>query len=125
MCTASALRMRLILSVSSFNGWKNILKFSVSIAEQEAKPLETLVQAIAAPDSRFYGAFAGDGLVGIVNLQRYGRAKLRHRAIIGSMYVVPQARGQGLGKRLLGQSLERCTFVAGACGCNSGSDSWK
>ena len=68
-------------------------------------PLETFAEWFAAPDNRFYGAFAEDRLIGIVSLQRYGREKLRHRASVGGMYVDPEARGKGIGKSLLDQAL--------------------
>lgn len=79
--------------------------FSMSIAEQEAQPLSELVEAFAAPNNRFFGAFAGNTLVGIVSLQRYGREKLKHRALIGSMFVLPSVRGQGIGVQLLEKAL--------------------
>ncbi|MCC6803550.1 MAG: GNAT family N-acetyltransferase [Anaerolineae bacterium] len=79
--------------------------FTMSVAEQEAQPLNELTQAFAAPNNRFFGAFAGNTLVGIVSLQRYGREKLRHRAVIGSMYVLPSVRGQGIAAQLLERAL--------------------
>lgn len=79
--------------------------FSKSIAEQEAQPLSELAHAFAAPNNRFFGAFAGNTLVGIISLQRYEREKLQHRALIGSMYVLPSVRGQGIAAQLLERAL--------------------
>jgi RimJ/RimL family protein N-acetyltransferase len=42
-----------------------------------------------------YGAFDGDVLVGMARLFRYHGRKRQHRAMLTSMYVVPEARGQG------------------------------
>ncbi len=79
--------------------------FTISVEELDAQPMETLAQAITSPDNHFYGAFDGDQWVGIVNLQRYAREKLRHRAMIASMFVVPEKRGQGIASKLLHQAL--------------------
>jgi ribosomal protein S18 acetylase RimI-like enzyme len=51
------------------------------------------------------GAFA-PGLVGIIAVTRDPRSKRRHKADLHGMYVVPEHRGRGLGKRLLVQALE-------------------
>lgn len=81
--------------------------FAMGLDELDAQPLDTLEQAITTPDNRYYGAYddADGQMVGIVSLQRYGREKLRHRALIGAMYVAPEARGQGIGRALLKQAL--------------------
>ncbi len=80
--------------------------FSMGLEELDAQPLETLTHAITAPDNRFYGAFESDRLIGMVSFQRYTRLKLRQRAVIGSMYVIPEARGRGIGQKLLEQVLQ-------------------
>lgn len=43
-----------------------------------------------------FGAFVEGNLIGIASLFRFPRAKSRHRAILGGMYVCPEARGQGV-----------------------------
>jgi ribosomal protein S18 acetylase RimI-like enzyme len=79
--------------------------FGVSVSEQEAQSLTTLADWFGSPDSRYYGAYTGNTLVGIMAMQRYQRSKMKHRAGIGPMYVAPEVRGQGIGKRLLEQGL--------------------
>src|SRR5262245_36811695 len=53
------------------------------------------------------GAFEGDTLVGTVGCHRDRGAKHRHIAYVWGMYVVPEQRGKGLGRRLLLAALDR------------------
>ena len=49
---------------------------------------------------RYLGAFA-PGLVGTIGCMREPRVKRRHVALIWGVYVLPESRGGGLGRRLL------------------------
>ena len=53
------------------------------------------------PDVFFFGAFAGDELIGIAGFVRGDRTKTRHRGEIVAMYVNPDFRGQKIGENLL------------------------
>jgi GNAT superfamily N-acetyltransferase len=72
--------------------------------------LETPVERVAAqleaatPENIHLGAFVDGELVGVAHFFRQEGAKLRHRALIGGMYAMPERRGLGIGKALL----ERC-----------------
>ena len=79
------------------------------IDDFEAEASKTVKQAAeqlgAAPAENLYlGAFIDGKLGGIAHFYRQEGNKLRHRALIGGMYVKPEMRGQGIGKALL----ERC-----------------
>jgi ribosomal protein S18 acetylase RimI-like enzyme len=63
------------------------------------------------PDRGAFGAFADDNLVGMVVLGRHEQKKVRHKALIWSMYVAPHARGRGIGRALLGQALSLARSV--------------
>jgi ribosomal protein S18 acetylase RimI-like enzyme len=52
-------------------------------------------------DVFFYGAFAGDDLIGIAGFVRGDRTKTRHRGEIVAMYVNPDFRGRQVGENLL------------------------
>lgn len=53
------------------------------------------------PDIFFYGAFAGDELIGEAGFVRGNRTKTRHRGEIAAMYVNPDFHGQKIGENLL------------------------
>ncbi len=52
-------------------------------------------------DSFTLGAFEKNVLVGIVSLERDRGLKLRHKALLFRMFVVPEAAGRGVGRSLL------------------------
>jgi len=57
-------------------------------------------------DAFLLGALEG-GLVGVVGCQRSRGVKLRHSALIWSMYVVPEVRGRGIAAALLDAAIAR------------------
>ncbi len=59
-------------------------------------------------DGFILGAFQGGTLIGLVGCRRpEPGVKRRHIAMIWGMYVVPEARGRGVGRRLLLAAVER------------------
>ena len=53
------------------------------------------------------GAFEGDTLVGLAGCHRDRGAKQRHIAHIWGMYVIPERRGAGLGRKIFVAAVER------------------
>lgn len=53
------------------------------------------------------GAFEKDRLIGIIKISKQPLYKLRHIAIIGSMYVSPEYRGSGAGKALMTKAISQ------------------
>jgi len=73
--------------------------------DRVAKPEFQIEPITPGGGNVIYGAFAG-GLVGAVGLVRIDRLKQLHRAYIWGMYVAPDHRKRGLGRRLMAGVLE-------------------
>jgi RimJ/RimL family protein N-acetyltransferase len=77
---------------------------------EEMSSVEALAERFKAQasgqDAFVMGAFAPE-LVGTVGCMREPRVKRRHVALIWGVYVVPESRGGGLGRRLLLDTVAR------------------
>jgi RimJ/RimL family protein N-acetyltransferase len=80
------------------------------MAPAEMSSVEALAERFRAQasgqDAFIIGAFAPD-LVGAVGCMREPRVKRRHVALIWGVYVVPEHRGGGLGRRLFLDTIAR------------------
>jgi ribosomal protein S18 acetylase RimI-like enzyme len=81
--------------------------FLSSEAEELERGVATVAERLGAPASEAFvlAAQAGDGLVGTVGVVRERRLKVRHRAGLWGMYVVPEQRGRGLGRALMVEAI--------------------
>lgn len=87
--------------------------FGASLEEDSARPMEQ-VRARLSGDSQFVlGAFDGERLVGVAGLHRGAGQKQAHKAILWGMYVPPEARSRGVGRRLVTAVLEEARKMAG------------
>lgn len=59
------------------------------------------------------GAFDGSRLVGIVGMHREDGVKRRHKAMIWGMFVAPEVRGQGVGRALMLEAIDRARNTPG------------
>lgn len=77
--------------------------YGTSVEEEAHIPIVRIEERFAdpSPENRTFGAFMDQQIVGTVAISRYSRIKTRHRAIISTMYVTPEARRQGVGRVLL------------------------
>lgn len=75
--------------------------FTTSYEELERQGLADTEKRMAAPNMKFWGAFADGQLWGHVGLDRETRTKTRHKATLVGMYVQPEAAGRGIGRALV------------------------
>ena len=89
-------------------------ELSSSSEEECDTPLARVAERLApGPDRAFFGAFDGGTLVGTVGLQRIGQRKLAHKAVISSVYVAPEYRRRGIGRRLMERALAHAASLPG------------
>lgn len=76
--------------------------FAEAAAVPEAEAIERLRSSSIAGDNAVFGAFTPNGtLVGMTGIVREQRTRNAHRMTIWGVYVAPEARGRGLGERML------------------------
>jgi len=89
--------------------------FGASWEDEQSRSMEEVAAQLCdnPPNTYTFGAFVADTLLGIVSLQRFVRPKVRHKAMLGGMYVVPEARGQGVGVALLDAVIKQARSLDG------------
>ena len=90
--------------------WEFPQAFTSSHEEDEKVPLEASQKRLGSPHYKFWGAFEGGELVGMVGLAYATRAKNRHKARVVGMYVASEQMGRGFGVALMSALVEdaRC-----------------
>lgn len=79
-------------------------------ADEDAKmPIEDVRRRI----ENVMGAFDGDSPVGMIGVYREERTKRMHHAHIWGFYVAPEARGGGIGARLIDAALDLARSLGG------------
>lgn len=82
------------------------IAFATTYEEERSRSLALMAEILVpGPNQVTLGAIQQSLLMGIVTMVRPAKAKLRHRATITAMYVVPEARGQKVSQLLLEQVL--------------------
>src|SRR4051812_35376492 len=83
--------------------------FAATYEEDAALSLESVRNRFPVDEDRFVlGAFDTAGqLAGVVGFSREQRSKLHHWGVVWGMYVVPEARGQGVGQSLMAELVAR------------------
>lgn len=78
--------------------------FIVSAEEAAAVPVEQ--DAARMRSGGRFMAFTGEKAVGLIGLNRHNMPRSKHRAEIGPLYVVPEARGKGVAGALLQAAMD-------------------
>ncbi|MBN2909785.1 GNAT family N-acetyltransferase [Polycladomyces sp. WAk] len=88
--------------------------FAATYEETAAQSVEHVAKRLSpTPESFVIGAFQDKQLVGNVGFKREKGKKLRHKAVIWGMYVVPEVRRHGVGKALLKEIIARAREMEG------------
>ena len=91
--------------------------FSSSYDEQRDWPLEIFVERLSetpgSGDSFILGCFADAKLIGTIGFFREREPKCAHLGTIVGMYVAAEQQGNGYGRTLLKQALERARQLPG------------
>lgn len=87
--------------------------FSSSYEEEVEFPIERTASRLDDISSYCFGAFKDNALVGVVSLVLEARHKIKHRANIFAMYVAPDFRKLGVGRKLMIAAIERAQNVDG------------
>ena len=86
--------------------------FGASYAEDKARPMDEVKSWInGAHGSAVFGAFEDGALIGLAGLYRQVRDKCGHKATVWGMYVIPDARGRGLGRELLHTTIDHARTI--------------
>lgn len=59
------------------------------------------------------GAWKDHLLIGMLGLRRFSQIKLAHKAVIWGMYVHPDARGQGIARKLISEAIRLAKEMPG------------
>lgn len=88
--------------------------FGASPEAFAGQPLAEIAKQRLAPsdDAFILGAWTPD-LVGMVGFFRHSGPKARHKGMIWGVYVAPEARGQGIGRALITETLARAAAMPG------------
>jgi len=91
--------------------------FGMSYEEAAVRPIEDVVERFrsrsTAGDNFMLGAFTEHGLAGMVGFARDEGLKVEHKGLIWGVYVVPEARGQGMGRALMKRTISLAWEQAG------------
>lgn len=86
--------------------------FGESLTEYTRKTIEEHTAIFPKTKDNFIvGAFEADLLVGVVGFFQKRSEKMRHKGAIWGMYVTPNYRSKGLGKKLLEYAIENAILI--------------
>ncbi len=81
--------------------------FRQRLASESGRPPEWFAERLET--SSVFGAFQGDGLLGVAAFRAERAAKRAHKGELWGLYVRRKARGAGVARRLIGAVLDHAT----------------
>lgn len=87
--------------------------FSSSYEEELVLPIEKIEGRLKEEESFTFGAWDNSDLIGVVTLVIEKKKKLKHRANIVAMYVCPEKRKSGVGKKLMQEAIKKASELNG------------
>lgn len=87
-----------------------------STYEEDLKlPLEAVQARVTPSNSSFIlGAFTGDGrIVGVLGFKQEQSAKFKHKGYLWGMYIKPEYRRKGIGKKLVCDAIRKAKLIEG------------
>lgn len=78
--------------------------FASTLESEQDEPLERFAQRLV--DSHVLGAFRGSRLLGVAGFYAQPKPKHTHKGVLWGMYVRPEARNAGVGRRLVEAIIE-------------------
>ncbi len=88
------------------------LAFAASPEDDVGLSEDFVRRSLQEPTQAIFGAFDPE-LLGVVGIARDRKLKAAHKAQVGGMYVVPAARGQGIGRALMEAAIELARRMPG------------
>jgi RimJ/RimL family protein N-acetyltransferase len=89
--------------------------FGSSYEEYLEQPPESVAarfrDQLSAADNFVLGAFEGEQLIATMGLYREHGVKSRHKGLIWGVYTVPEARGRGIGRRLMEAIMQQARAI--------------
>lgn len=93
--------------------------FGSSYEDELARdPAVTVERISPTENTRVFGAFREDRLVGTVGLRRQTGKKERHKAFVWGVYVTPAERGQGIARLLMARVVDEARRLPGLARVN-------
>lgn len=91
--------------------------FAQPYESQAATPLADVERRLRGVSEAQYdfilGLFSEDALIGMVGFHRETGVRVRHKGTIWGMYVAAESQGQGLGRELIRQAIDRAAEMPG------------
>jgi ribosomal protein S18 acetylase RimI-like enzyme len=81
--------------------------FGSSYEEEQLDPIDFYKSRLESDTAYTFGAFEKEELAGVVTLVKETKVKLKHKASIFAMYVSPDYRGRGIGKKLMAEVVKK------------------